>query len=76
MLILQTLVHASGVVHAVVADAPASLIVLIRLVVRCRVVMTREGVTMAVARPAVHGPELVARPERLVVVEGGATLAL
>lgn len=62
--------------YAVVAEAPASLIVLIWLVVCCHVVMTGQGVSMAVARPAVHGLELVARPERLIVVEWGTTMAL
>lgn len=62
--------------HAVVTEAPASLIVLIWLVVSSYIIMTREGVTVAVTRPAVHGLELVSRPEWFVVVESGTTLAL
>lgn len=62
--------------HAVVTEAPAPLVVLIRLVVSGDIVMAREGVAVAAARPAVHGPELVARPERFVVVERRTTLAL
>lgn len=62
--------------HAVVTEAPASLIVLIWLVVNSHIIMTREGVTVAVTRPAVHGLELIARPEWFVVVQSGTTLAL
>lgn len=62
--------------HAVVTEAPASLIVLIWLVVSSHIIMTREGVTVAVTQPAVHGLELVARPEWFVVVESSTTLAL
>lgn len=62
--------------HTVVTEAPAPLVVLIRLVVSGDIIMTREGVTVAAARPAVHGLELVARPERFVVVERRTTLAL
>lgn len=62
--------------HAVVTEAPASLIVLVWLLVGGHVVVTGEGVTMAAARPAAQRLQLVAGPEGFVVVEGRTTVAL
>lgn len=65
-----------GVVTAVVTDSSSSSIVFIWLVISCHIVMTREGVAVTLARPAVHWLELVTWPEWLVIVEGCTTLAL